>query len=106
MRPTSTAGIARPHGVAGQVLDHEPIERLVFVERSNDIVAERPGVVDHMVHFEAGAFAESHHIEPVPAPVLAVARRSEQPIDQSFVGVGRIVAQKCVDFFRRRRQVR
>ena len=86
------------------MFDHQSVKGLVVVERSNDVVAKRPGVVDHMVDLETGAFTEPHHIEPMPPPLLAVARRRQQPIDEFFVCVGRRVADKRVNFLGRRRQ--
>ncbi len=44
------------------------------------------------------------HVQPVPPPVLAVSRRSQQPVDQPLPGVGSLVGDKRFDFVRRRRQ--
>ncbi len=40
----------------------------------------------------------------MPRPALAVMRRSQQPVDDFRVGIGRIVRQKRIDFLRGRRQ--
>ena len=44
------------------------------------------------------------HVEPVPAPALAVVRRGQQPVDHLGEGVGRLVGQERLDLLRRRRQ--
>ena len=43
-------------------------------------------MVADLIVFEAVALGEPGHIEPVPAPPLAVVRRGQQPVDQAFVG--------------------
>ena len=75
--------------VAGQLLVHELIERLVGVERANHVVAilEGPGA-DRVLRCAAFAVGVAGHVEPMPGPAFAVVRRREQPIDQFFVGVG------------------
>ena len=90
--------------VAGQLLQHEAVERLVVVERLDDVVAvaPRPGAV--AVVLEALGLGVAHDIEPVPAPLLAVVRGREQPIDQLLVGVGRRIVDEGIDLLRRRRQ--
>ena len=60
--------------VAGEVFAHQLVEGLVFVQRADDVVAERVEVVDDEITFEAVALAEAYHIEPVPAPLFAVTR--------------------------------
>ena len=75
--------------IAGEVLDDEPVERFVVVDRANDVVAKRPGVVSDHVALETVAFAKADHVEPMPPPPLAVARAGEQPIDKPLVGVRR-----------------
>src|SRR5690606_558829 len=65
-------GIVRGENIARQMLANELIERLVLVERTDDIVAERPQAADQKVALEAVALAESHDIQPVSAPPLAV----------------------------------
>ena len=102
--PPSTAGLIAAHCVAGQMLVDQSVKGLVLIERSNDVVAKRPGLVDHMVDLETSAFTEPHHIEPMPPPLLAVVRGCQQPIDDSFVCVRRRVADKRVNFLGRRRQ--
>src|SRR5687767_7087385 len=67
-------GITRPQSITRQMLHHEAIERFVFVERPDDIVAERPRVVDHIIYFKARAFTETSYIQPVTAPLLTISR--------------------------------
>ena len=63
------------------MLHDQSVKRLVFVERANHVVAIRPGIVDHVIDFKPGAFAEADDVEPMPSPLLAVAGRCEQSID-------------------------
>ena len=96
--------IVLPDHVARELFAHEAIEWLVVVERFDDVIAERPGVADDLVALKAAAFAEANDIEPVPAPLFAVARRIEQAIDQLLVG-GRIgIVDELPDFLGAGRQ--
>ena len=66
-------------------------------------VAVAPGLGVHQVRL-AARLGEPRHVEPVPAPALAEAGRGEQPIDDLREGVGRVVGDERVDFFRGGRQ--
>src|SRR5713101_7535819 len=41
------------------------------------------------------------HVEPVASPALAIARGSEQPVDQFLVGDGRAVSNEGIDLLGR-----
>ena len=73
-----------PDHIAGEMLADELIERLVVVERADDVVTERPEILNDLIPLVAAALAEAHDIQPVPPPVLAVVRRREQAVDQLF----------------------
>ena len=78
--------------------------RLVGVERVDHIIAIRPRVRPRLVLVVAVRLAVVHDVQPIRAPALAVARRGQQPINQSFIGVGAIVRDVRVDLLGRRRQ--
>ena len=73
--------------VAGELLEDELVVRLVGVERGDDVVAVAPGVAVGDVLVQAVGVGVAGHVEPVPAPALAVARRGEQPVDDPGEGV-------------------
>ena len=98
------SAIAGPEDVAGDLLADEPAERQVGVEGGDDIVAIGPGMVAPLVLVVAVRVAVMHHVEPVPAPSLAVVGTGEQAIDQRFVGVGIGVVDERLDFLGSRRQ--
>ena len=92
--------------VAGELLEDEAIERLVFVERADDVVAIRPRVPARGVGFEAVRFREADDVEPMARPTFSLLRRGEQPFDQPPIGViGRVrLVDERSDFLRNRRQ--
>ena len=89
--------------VAGELLDDELVERQVAIERPDDPIAVGPHLAV-VVEVQAVRVAVAGGVEPEAGHVLAVARRREQPIDRSLVGVGAIVGEEGVDLRRRRRQ--
>ena len=72
--------------VAGDLLDQEPVERLVAVEGVDDVVAESPGVGDVAVVLEALGLGVADDVEPVLRPALAVSRAGQQPVDDPLLG--------------------
>ena len=70
-----------------ELLNNEPIIRLVRIERSNDVVAKLPGVRAGIIHLETVSFSKSHHIQPMAGPAFPITRRSQQVIDDFFVGI-------------------
>ena len=106
MKPVATVAsrIVRQQHVAGELLLHEPRVRLVLVERADHVIAIGPGVAPRLVLVVAVRFAVVDHVQPVPPPALAVARRGQQPVHQLLVGVRRAVGDEGLDLFRRRRQ--
>ncbi len=92
------------HLVAGQLFEHELRIGHVGVECRDHPIAIRPGVGPRAVCFIAVRFAEPHHVEPVSGPALAVARRSQQSVDEPLVGIARRVGHEGLDLLGRRRQ--
>src|SRR5438034_488566 len=103
-RPVRSRSAGGLQLVAGDLPADEAVERHVLIERLDDAVAVLVRVWAVVVVFVAGAFAEAGDVEPVPAPALAVVRRGEQAVDETFVGVGRLVTEPSLDFLARRRQ--
>ena len=62
--------------VPGQLFPDELIVRFIFIEAPDDIIAIGPGIRPRVVHLEPVGFGEPDHVQPVPGPALAVARRS------------------------------
>ena len=60
--------------VAGDLLHHEPVVRLVLVERADDVVAVFPDKRFFIVALVAVGLGEAHDVEPVAAPAFAVLR--------------------------------
>ena len=96
--------IVRRDLIAGELLEHEAVERLVGIQRANDIIAIGPRIFAQGVDFVSVALAEADHVEPMPPPLFAIMRRGKQPIDEPLVSVGRIVGEKRGDLLGRRRQ--
>ena len=79
--------LAKRIQVAGELLFGETIERLVLVERTDDVVSVAPGVLPLRIQLVAVRFRIANDVEPVLRPALAILRRSQQPLDNSIVGV-------------------
>ena len=88
------------------MLLHELIVGEILIERADDVVAVAPGFLLLEIELMAAGFRETHQIEPVPGPALAIMRRGQQPVDHSFISLWGIVSQEGRDFLRRRRQTR
>ncbi len=88
-KPQRDAGFRRPRRelVAGQLLLHEAVVRLVIAERLDRVVAITPHGVVLAIGFESLGVGVARQVEPMPAPTLAIARIAEQPVDQLRVGV-------------------
>ena len=91
--------------VARELLDDELVERLVRVERADDVVAILPSPLALGVRIRVAIGVRvARDVEPVPPPTLAVMWRREQAVEQLLVGVGRSVLLEGLDLRRRRRQ--
>ena len=80
--------------VAGELLDRELVERLVAVERVDDVVAVREDALV-LVAVVADRVGEPHQVEPGHGHPLAVMGRGEQPVDLPLVGVGSVSSPKA-----------
>ena len=78
--------------VAGHLLDHEVVERLVLVERPDRPVAPREHLAV-VVDVDAVGVAVARRVEPVAGAVLAPVPRPDQPVDEGLVGGVRSVVQ-------------
>ena len=78
----------RVHDVAGHLLAHEPVVRLVLVETFNDVIAVVPCVVSQLVVFKPLTFRVAGGIKPVTAPALAIMRGGQQSVDQQTIRLG------------------
>jgi hypothetical protein len=92
--------VGRGEQVAGKLLDHKTVERLVAVQRVHDVVAISPGVAVGDVFVEAVGVGVTGHIQPVAAPTLAVRGRGQQPLDEPRVRIRTFVGQKGLDLLR------
>ena len=90
------SGVGIGQQVAGELLDDEPVERLVGVEGVDDPVAVGPGLAI-VVEVQAVGVAVAGGVEPEPRHVLAVAGRVEQAVDDLLVSLLRRVGQERVD---------
>ena len=96
-------GAAREQ-VARHLLDREPIEGHVRVERIDYPVAITPGVRPQGVTAKPVAIGVAGKVEPVASPLLAVVGRIEQPVEQVAVSAGACIAQEGIDFGGRGRE--
>ena len=69
--------------VPGELLEDEFVEGRVLVQRVDDIVAIAPRVRHFDVVVQSGRVGVARYIEPVSAPLLSVARRTQQLIDET-----------------------
>ena len=89
--------------VAGDLLDHEAIERHVVVQGIDHPVAVAP---DRAIPVDGVAVrvGVAGDVKPMPAPALAVVRGLQQPLDQATVRAGFFVVDERTDFRRAREQ--
>ena len=91
--------------ITRQLFNRELVVRHVRVDRVHHPVSPRP----HRalgIALKAIRVRVPRHIEPVPRPAFAIARRGQQPVDEPLVSVGRAVGEKRVQLGRRRRYTR
>ena len=87
--------------VARQVLLDQSVIWHVTVEGANQIVAIPPGIRNPRITLTAMALGIPQAVHPVTGPALAKARRSEQAINEMFVGPRRVVGDKSGAFLGR-----
>ena len=71
-------GILLIQFIAGELFQHKPVEGLVGVERTDDIVAIPPGVRPLKVVREPGCICVTDHVEPMLGLAFTVVRAGEQ----------------------------
>ena len=90
--------------VAGELLLHELIVRLVVIERANHVIAIAPCVPVDQVLVETVGIGIAGHIEPVPRPALSIMRRGQQAVYHLCKRIGTVVGKERLHFLRRRGQ--
>ena len=88
--------------IACQLHLDEVVIGAVTIKACDDPIAIAPGVVAVAVELEAAGVGVADQVQPVAAPTLAVMAGSEKAVNDSFIGVGRWIVEKCGDFVRRR----
>ena len=91
------ARLVRRQQIAGNLFDEKSIEGRVFVKRLHDVIAIAPGIRKNVVFVHAGRVGVARDIEPVAAPILAILRRGEQPVDDLGESILGVVRQKILD---------
>src|SRR5215467_13826935 len=82
-----------------ELIEHKPVVGQIFIKGLDYPVAisVRPREPLPGVHGIVHRIGVARHIQPMPPPSLAIAWRSEQPVDQLFVSIRRGIAHKAVD---------
>ena len=99
----SRSGI-HSESIASNLLPDELIIRLVVIQRLDDIVAIRIGVLPIAVRLESVGFGEAGDVQPVSAPAFTIAGAGQNTIHQLLHRIGPGVADKLFHFFRRGRE--
>ena len=86
--------------VTSQLLDQEPVVRLVVVQCVDHVIAIPPGVRLVAVALVAVGLGIAHQIEPVPRPALAVLRTGQQAVDHLRDRIGRPILDKRPNLLR------
>ena len=91
--------------IGGELLHDELVVAQVGIERRDHVVAVGVGkriapILGEHIALRVGV---AGHVEPVPAPALAVAGRREQAVDQLRERIGRLVGLERVDLLGGRR---
>ena len=96
----------RPEDVAGDLEAEELAPGEIAIEGVVDPIAVAPGMREGAIGVLAGGVGVADDIEPVAAPLHAVLRAREQPIDNGTKGlpIGRRIGEKGIDFLGRRRE--
>ena len=83
-----------------QLLENEPVVRLVGVECLYHIIAIPPRIRDLVVPLVAARLRIPHDIQPIPAPPLPILGQRQQPVDQLRKRLGRRIGLKLGDRLR------
>ena len=101
---TGLWGPRRGADVAGDLVAEKLVVGEIAVEGVDAVVAVAPGDRDGIVGRFAGGVGVADDVEPMPGPLLAVGRRSEEPLDDRIEGARRRIGDEGLDLRRRRRQ--
>ena len=87
--------------VRRQLLHDEAVKGAILVERADNVIAVGvgPGIILLLEEDISLIVRIASHIEPVPAPSLSIAGRSQQAVDKSRPGVRRWILLKLGNFF-------
>ncbi len=104
LRSTLAAGWQQ---IAGKLLGHKLVVRLIVVECVDDIIAIGliPTRVCHAGEIDPTRYVAGN-IEPVPAPFFPIVRRGEKPIDQLLIRIRRRIGKKRPDLLWPRRKTK
>src|SRR5438067_518745 len=73
--------------VARDLFAHEAVEGNIAIEALDDVIAVLIGIRVTMVLIVPGGIGISRHVQPVAAPLLAIARRGQQLVDYLLVSL-------------------
>ena len=96
----------RRHQVAGDLLADEFIERLVRIERGDEVIAIPPRVLGIDAVRGAHHVGVAREIEPVPRPALAVGFGGQEAVHDLLKSLRRAVVGELQDLGCRRREAR
>ena len=86
----AAAGNVAGQLIAGQLFLHKAVERLVLIERADDVIAVAPGERPVAIGAEVAIRVRvAGGVQPVLPPALPIVRRRQVALDQPVVGVGR-----------------
>ncbi len=94
-------GVVRRQRVGGKLFAYKLAVGDILVQGVDDVIAVGPRIGAAFVFVVAMGVAVVDDIKPVPRPAFAVARRREEAVDELFIGIGRRVVDKRVDFLGR-----
>src|SRR5215204_4977021 len=91
--------IVRKQDVTSNLFSHKPTPPLVFIERTDHVIAIRVRVPPGLVLVVAVRFAEVNDVKPVPCPAFAVTGRGKQTIHEPLVSAWRLISHKLIELF-------
>src|SRR5262249_61133514 len=83
--------------IPSQLLPDELVERLVTVERVDDVVAVAHDLGYRIVRIVAGRVGVMDDVHPMPPPAFAVMGRGQEASDDTGEGVRRVIVEEFGD---------
>src|SRR5882762_305619 len=77
--------------IACDVLGHKLVVRHICVQRSDDVIAISPDVMNGIIELMSQGFGITNQVQPMSGPTFAKARRCQQSIYLLFVSIRRSV---------------